>query len=271
MCFVAELRTSGVCDRIHRRLKSLSAPAIFAVVVVRTIAWPPHHLRHGKTAVPCTYVVGRVGTATSDTDFAFHALPKDPRPAHENVPIKSSDRAMTQEAAIEFMERLFVPCVSAAALVCVDAGHAKSVAAAANYAKFANRARRMNGAPEVPTATHMYVRLVSEAVIEAWAATCKAIGPMNTLVDVVFDRQDMNEVERQKFAERLREATDARGRGFKSGEIRWASRSDEPLLLLPDQIAGVVRRHARGSDLPEGMAAVDSWRGSAIIRIVELH
>lgn len=194
-------------------------------------------------------VMAGVGFPIEESHHLFRLLPR----SEDGSLLKSSDHGFASKVATEFVAALLKTpaCIGG---VIANASDPENVASSRRWHQDEQRARqearragfsKADGAPprKIGEFQLNYIRLLFTTLNKCVAAFTSKHGIPDSLT-VIPDREDIG-----KHSEDLKAAfANAMQSAKARGSIRWESRGDEPLLYLPDLVAGIVRRHFHHDD-----------------------
>jgi hypothetical protein len=196
------------------------------------------------SGVPNGYVSSAVAIPTGIREKVELLLPRDP---DSGEPLKSSSVRTTDVMLATFFERFFSMNVSCG-LVSVDSADRSNVDLLQEAVDYANANRLAQHSKVLRPMSVAYWLLAPRATVLSWAAVSLQQGKHLRHFDVVFDEANLPSKQRRPFIEGIKSAFD--DQGVVVGTVRWASEQDEPLLHVPDYIAGVTLRTSTKNDCP---------------------
>lgn len=190
-----------------------------------------------KAYVPCAVAV---------PTMAIYALLQIlPRGSNGKL-LKSSDIEFTADVAFEFIDHL-LSSDAEVAVILIDPAHPTSIATAQNNTDLVNRRRQDHHHPKIKKAGFSYSILAAQLVTNALMVTLTRTGHCPSFFDVVLDKASLRSVDECRWRDGLRNA--ASNNNTTIGRVEWTHEEHEPLLLLPDLVAGVLHRDAIYGDV----------------------
>jgi hypothetical protein len=188
-------------------------------------------------------------TCCAIVPFDYHlpgrmAIPRSPTTGKY---IKSSAREMTDSMAAECIKRVLATEIEIA-IVGIDGGGAGSVKSAERLTSAANELRKDQNRPSIQPGSAIYLRAVWEALFRSIEIFYLRRSMLPSPLEVVFDNGNLKTKERDFISRNLQVVCGKYGLSVRN--ISWLSEQEQPLLLLPDIFAGVLRRQATHNDLP---------------------
>ncbi|NUP99229.1 MAG: hypothetical protein HUU35_05160 [Armatimonadetes bacterium] len=163
---------------------------------------------------------------------------------------------MSEAMATEFVRRL-MGLDFYAGMVLIDTSAKDSISTAEDATYFSNKKRQSEHHKKVKTPNLMYEVFIADAVARAWGAYCLVHRHELGMTDVVLDTKPIPPALQDEVARNLRSAF-LKSAGLKVCDVRWASEEEEPLLLVPDHLAGLVRRNVMSYTKPR-KECVEAW------------
>jgi len=233
------------------------------IIVVDEAGGPP--LR-ADTGVPDGYVACAAAIPMSLRDAVTALLPRD----GAGMPLKAVSRETTDAVLAAFLESFFALDV-AAGLLSVDSTDRANVELLQEAVDFAN-ANRGDRERQFNATMTAYGLLTPKALIAAWSAVClRQRRPLERFA-LTLDEANLHKVMRGKLAHAVEASF--RDEGVHVDKVRWASEQDEPLLHVPDYIAGVTLRTFTKGDCPASFAQLEQARVNQQLHVldpVEIH
>jgi hypothetical protein len=165
--------------------------------------------------------------------------------------LKSSDAWMTPMAAATFVSKLLYSSVDVS-LVLLDTAGVRAYKRAREATAASNALRRAIGNPRLNTHDLVYMLMLKDAVTAAWLKASQRLQAPVSFFDLVLDTASVAGHSRDLTVKAV-QSTFHRA-GLVCREVLWKRESDEPLLLVPDILAGVCRRQLTHHDV------IDAWR-----------
>lgn len=188
------------------------------------------------------YIICAVLVPFTSRETILKALPRDPI---TNKFLKSSSRRMSDKLCAEFLSVLLKTEVKIA--VCgIDAGGKVNPTLAKEISERANAARKHF--PLMKKSTILYFLVAKEVLINVWAQFITSTREGVSYMNVIFDREDLKQKVLELFQNMLRSAFTRQNMTLH--RVSWCSREQEPLLLVPDYIAGAYKRKITHDDCP---------------------
>jgi hypothetical protein len=188
-------------------------------------------------------------------------LPKHPVTGQ---PMKSTDREMAPAMEVGIVRQLMGTDFYAG-MVLIDTSAPDSVSVARDATTMANRRRRSEHRPKIKLPNLMYEVFVADAVANAWKAYSTIHQEFLGFGDVVLDDKPIPAHLREEVARSLTSAFASQGMRIRT--VRWASEQDEPLLLFPDHLAGLVHRNVTRKECVEPWDLLEPARRSGRLSI----
>lgn len=201
------------------------------------------HFAPSANAQPRPYIPCAVAIPTACDQAIARLLPR----GRDGQLLKASDVEFTEQRAVEFLEELLRREVDVS-LVLTNASGNESVEVARNATEAANKHRTF-GRRKVRQPNLLYALLMKDAVIAAWGAASRRHGDFLTFVDLYLDEANLGPDFGGGLVEKFRRNTERKG--LRLGAIEWRAESEEPLLLVPDIIAGVFHRRVMTGECEE--------------------
>jgi len=189
-----------------------------------------------KAYVPCAVAVPRLSAPGMNAH-----LPRAP----SGKLLKSSDLGLSEELVLQFLKHLLASKCEIAAIL-IDPGGDKSIRTAQSGAALATERRQAVHHGKISASALGYSLLVAQAVINVIKAILDRTGNLPSFVDVVLDEASISRRHKRGFEKAIRQAGQPR---IHFGRLEWVHEQQEPLLLLPDLVAGVLHRHGTVGDL----------------------
>jgi hypothetical protein len=189
-----------------------------------------------KAYVPCAVAVPNLAASSM-----LRCLPR----SSSGTLLKSSDQALSEAQVVDFLTYLLASDCDVAAIL-IDPGGAESISVAHKGATLSSARRQAVHHAKISAASLGYSLLATQAIVNALTLTTERKGQLPTYVDVVLDAANIPRRHQRHFAQFLRKASEPRVR---FGRIEWAHEDSEPLLLLPDLVAGVLHRQGTVGDV----------------------
>lgn len=225
----------------------LVAPRTFFIDAAGSLDFSPPKVGDRKKALAFV----SVAVPNERIDAALAILPRKLNGEY----LKSSDRAFTPDMATAFVERLIASPCEVGAFLC-DPGDPDNIAYAKHRTKAANAGRRRQRAMETTAAGRRqhpdisqhdlhYLDFTSQALF-ACMQSIASRHSRPTFFNVIMDTQAIAQHQRTWFTmEFKRVATEFDTR---IDQLDWRAEQEEPLLLLPDILGGILCRADRGYD-----------------------
>jgi hypothetical protein len=228
------------------------------IIVVDEAGNPP--LR-AVTGVPNGYVTCAVAIPTGLRDQVIALLPRDPATGEI---LKAVSQRTTDELLAEFLSSFFALDV-AAGIISVDCSDSANVELLQEAVEFANRNRAEQQLKQLnPTAT-AYLLLAPKAVIQGWAAVSLRQGEHLRHFELIFDEANLHSAHRADFIQGIQQSF--KEQGVEVEGVRWASEQMEPLLHVPDYVAGVSLRKFTRGDCPASWDQLEKASGRRQIMV----
>jgi len=196
-----------------------------------------------KAYIPCA-----VGVYTLKEQEALNLLPVDSL----GNPMKASDPRVGPSQALEFAKCLLATDCEIAAILIDPAGN-KSVAAARSLSQLSSQRRQALHRRRIRPANLGYSLFVARVVCNLLEVTLLRRGKLPSYVDLVLDEAILSRTQKTEFAEGLKQAGHPK---IRFGRVDWCHEKDEPLLLLPDHVAGILHRQATRGDQSNACVAL---------------
>ena len=207
------------------------------------------------------YVVSAVCLPEIQRDDALNIIPKNPKGDF----LKFSDRQLKSSELLGFMRRLFQLDVIVS-IVMVRTDNPGNIKHAIALTDMANRNRKQRHNPKIKTAGLFYMLCSNIALINAWDRSGRAKGEDLSFFNLIYDNAPLGKSEKQLIMESL--PITFRKVQSKFNRISWKSEQEEPLLNLPDLIAGTCVRQAVRGDVHEVWEVLETAekRGTVFIQ-----
>jgi hypothetical protein len=192
-----------------------------------------------------------VAVPTERIDAALAVLPRGLNDAY----LKSSDRDFTPDMATAFADRLIASPCEVGAFLC-DPGAPENIAYAEHRTNAANAGRKRQRAkestnegrrqhPDISQHDLNYLDFTSQALF-ACMQSIASRHSRPTFFSVIMDTQSIARHQRSWFTREFKRV--AEQFGTRIDQIEWKTEQEEPLLLLPDILGGILCRADRGYD-----------------------
>lgn len=192
--------------------------------------------------LPKAYVPCAVAVPAMSADALQRILPR----RMDGKLLKSSDNEFSAEVAYRFVDDLLLSDAEIAAIL-IDPAHPTSVSAARNNAALVNRRRQTLHHPKISEAGFGYSIFTAQLVTNILMVSLNRKGSRPTFFDVVLDKGCLRSVDERRWQTALKDAADCYGTTV--GRVEWTHEEHEPLLLLPDLVAGILHRDAIQGDV----------------------
>lgn len=217
--------------------------------------------REARGAERRAFIVCAVAVPTMDAVACRGILPR----GTAGQLLKSSSREWNRDMATHFVQDLLATPAQVAAFL-VNPGDPANVEVFRNSAERANEGRRRfreglksdeerRKHPDITGHDLHYQLFLSWVLIELQRITLNRTNRRMTFTDVVLDNKSIAEFQRQWFEQEFRRIADEHQ--WRIGRMDWCREEDEPLLLLPDLVAGIIHREEVHRDV--GPAAFKLW------------
>jgi|RhiMetdeSRZDD1v2_1073273.scaffolds.fasta_scaffold02409_19 hypothetical protein len=199
-----------------------------------------------------------VAVPPSQEETLLSLLPRD----HNGNLLKSSDKLMSERHALRFVQEL-LDSQSDVSLVLVDAGLDENYQVISEVTEIANRVRTESRERRIRAPNLNYELLVKDAIIGVLGPAWERAGCKVTCLDVILDSANLSMGDRKRFKQILTENSAKHGLHM---EVSWCCNEDQPLLNVPDIIAGIMHRRLIHNQLEETAdLLLRAWRDSRII------
>lgn len=210
-----------------------------------TRAVPSHHIYVDEAGTPDirplrfhgsrrAYITCAVIIPVKEQKSVFELLPN-----HNGNYLKSSDLNFTEEMAISFVTALLSLDVDIA-LILLDASDAENYEISQLAAAKVNTVRSIEHEQHIKPSSLMYAFLATEAAVNAIIGASIRNQLQIRSFDLTFDNANLSNLHRKELADNLRRFSPKYE--FDFANVAWKSEQEEPLLLVPDLIAGIVHR-----------------------------
>lgn len=207
------------------------------------------------------YIVCAVAVPTSDLGALERILPR----GSCGRLLKSSDCEWNRQRAFTFVDELLASTAEIAAFM-ADPQDQENIETVRKDVEQANEGRRKfrdalpNAAercqhPNITGHDLHYQLFLSWVLVEVRKSILKRTRSLMTFADVVLDNKSISEFQRQWFRVEFRRV--AEQFKWRIGRLEWCREQDEPLLLLPDLVGGIIHREEVSRDV--GAAAHKLW------------
>ena len=184
-------------------------------------------------------------------------LPRD----KAGVPLKAADRSFNADLAYGFVQSLLETDAEIAAIL-IDTSHPTSVSAARNNTALVNQRRRAAHHRQITEAGFCYSIFAGQLIMNLLMVTLERTGLRPTFFDVVLDKAALKKKHERQWRDILRNAA---ADNDTTVDVAWTSEQQEPLLLLPDLVAGILLRDAVAGDVQRARQALqDAGRAGRI-------
>lgn len=167
--------------------------------------------------------------------------------------LKSSDRDFSPDMATAFADRLIASPCEVGAFLC-DPGAPENIAHAERLTKAANEGRKRQRAmettnegrrqhPDISQHDLNYLNFTSQALF-ACMQSIASRQSRPTFFNVIMDTQTIAPHQRTWFSQQFKRV--AEQFCTRIDQIAWKTEQEEPLLLLPDILGGILCRADRG-------------------------
>ena len=167
--------------------------------------------------------------------------------------LKAADSGFSADRAYEFVRQLLDTDVDVAAIL-IDTSHPASVAAARSNTELVNQRRQAVHHRKMTEAGFSYGIFAGQLITDLLMASLERTGCRPTFFDVVLDNAALKAVQERQWRDWLRAA--GANNDTSVGDVVWTSEQAEPLLLLPDLVAGILLRDAVAGDCQRARQAL---------------
>lgn len=206
--------------------------------------------------------------------------------------LKSSSRELSPDRLVEFLQRLPIDRISVA-LVAISTKSDLNASISAQAARVANAWRQRGHRRHIAETSLVRILCDLEAINNAWAfhstrqvieAKRRRIAAQRiktpgddwvprsgdrdsqvSFMSVTIDEGNHTAATRREVPAMMRDVM--RRHGVDVRPVKWTSEREEPLLAIPDLLAGMLLRHGERRDLSAAMQWVDEARKVGRIRL----
>jgi len=210
-----------------------------------TTTAPSHHIYVDEAGTPDIRPLSVLGSRRAYITCAVIIPIKvqkkvlDLLPNHNGNYLKSSDVNFTEEMAISFVTALLSLDVDIA-LILIDASDAENHEISKLAAAKSNNGRSIKHEPHIKPSSLMYSLLATEAAVNAIIGASIRNQLQIRSLDLTFDNANLSNLHRKELVDDLRQFSPKYELAF--ANVAWKSEQEQPLLLVPDLIAGIVHR-----------------------------
>ncbi len=204
-------------------------------------AGSPTYRALGKNGIFAGYIPCAAAVPTIDRKKLLAILPKDSSGGF----IKSSHKEFTPKKAANLVQALLKSNIQIAALL-IDPTHPKSIQAAQNTTKIVNAHRQEAHHPKITEAGQTYIHFVWQVIHNVLKTTLEQTGELPEFFDVVLDKGPLKNRHQSQYRKALKDAAENNGRCIR--KVEWSDEESEPLLNIPDLVAGIFHRDASYGD-----------------------
>ena len=164
--------------------------------------------------------------------------------------LKSSDKDLADFVVTGFFsEILKTRCTIT--FISIDLGSASNVAAAKRVAYAANQFRKRAGQRANSPQNYQYISCTSRPILTCWVKYFGIPNPANPFpaIDIILDgNSPLKKWETKRYQQELKAKT--QNNGYRLRTLSWRLRNEDPLLLVPDLLAGIYRYSAISNRWP---------------------
>lgn len=177
--------------------------------------------------------------------------------------LKATSSGLSPDAARRFVEEILRREIGIS-LLFISSGHAESLNTVSEMTRLVNKNRSVGSKTKKPPHV-IYALSAKDVAIWSWGRLGLMQKEMPTFLDVVFDNFSLPNQFRRWFRKTLVEKCATQDITIR--QVTWASEADEPLLLVPDLLAGIVHRHVTRQDCPDAFSMLLEASKKGTIRI----
>jgi hypothetical protein len=207
------------------------------------------------------YVIAAVAVPALSAPTIHSLLPRD---AHGKL-LKFSDAALSFGQLERFVAEILATDVQVC-LVLLDTASPENAENFRELAELSNRRRVERGNPPIAASSLTYMLAHKEALLGVLQKATAAIPSVARFFDVVLDEANLQLHDRRLAADAF--SMQLARAGLVCQSYRWAKEQDEPLLYVPDLLAGIYRRSATLDDVPGALALLEraEERGRVVLQ-----
>lgn len=224
--------------------------------------------REAPEAERRAYIVCAVAVPTTDLPALRRILPR----GSSGEFLKSSHAEWNRHRALAFARDLLATRAEVSAFM-ANPGAPENIEVFRDGTTRANEGRRRfrEGLPAAERAQHPditghdlhYMLFLSWVLVELRRTIHTRTRNLMTFADVILDNKSIEDFQRQWFRVEFPRLADEHE--WRIGRLDWCREEDEPLLLLPDLVAGIIHREEVHRDV--GAAAHKLWEADRDGRI----
>lgn len=198
------------------------------------------------------YIAAAVVIPELEREALNNILPRDSR----GQLLKSASQGMTPNIATSFVTNLMNTKVDVC-LVLLRTDSSTNVELASELTELAKERRNARHKPHISTSCLVYFLVVKDAILRAWDQVSRRLSTNLSYFDVVMDTANVSKYDKGLFQKVLKQAMQQHS-GVVCRDVRWVSPKDEPLLNIPDILAGVYLRNVMHKDVPEAWQLLEA-------------
>jgi hypothetical protein len=192
------------------------------------------------------YVVAAVAVPVLSVPFLHSILPRN----SAGQILKFSDRELTPKVLAYFVEQVLFSDVELC-LAMLETTSPKNRALSGDLVTVSNQRRAARHNPAISQASMVYLQTAGEAILGALSQLSRRRGPASGFIDVTLDEGNVSQHDRPNIVTALKQ--DCTRCGFDCRDVTWTTEQAQPMLFVPDILAGIYRRQVTHRDVNDAL------------------